>query len=276
MRTVPKIVLLALLGLLVLTSAGAGAATSGQADQPDRPLRVLTYNIRHGQGIDGVLDLERIAGLIERSGADVVGLQEVDKHWSRRSGWEDQPAWLARRLDLHYAYGPNLDLPPLRPGSPRRQYGTAILSRFPIEGSRNTVLPRYPRQERRGLLVATITVRGTTVRFVDTHLSSSNKVERLEQAEQVVHLLGASDEPTVIVGDFNARPDAPEITTLTARWRDTWTEVGVGPGYTIEAGNPTARIDYVLHSEKMRAVSAVVLDTSGSDHLPVLAELSVS
>jgi endonuclease/exonuclease/phosphatase family metal-dependent hydrolase len=257
-------------GLLMLIPTAAAATPD---NQPDRPLKVLTYNIHHGQGIDGALDLERIAAMIDESGADLVGLQEVDKFWSSRSNWEDQPAWFAERLDMHVAYAANLDLPPLNPGEPRRQYGTAILSRFPIKDFHNTLLPLYPGQEQRGLLEATIKVRGKDLLFADTHLTSSNNAERLDQAKRVVELLGASKQPTVLVGDLNARPAAPEITTLTAHWRDTWAEVGVGPGYTIEADNPTARIDYVLHSGGVLARSAEVITTNGSDHLPVFAQL---
>lgn len=238
-------------------------------------LNVLTYNIHHGRGLDGVLDLERIAAMIDDSGADLVGLQEVDKHWSARSDWEDQPAWFAQRLGMHVVYAANLDLPPLNPGEPRRQYGTAILSRFPIKDFHNTLLPTYPGQEQRGLLEAIIEVRGNELRFADTHLTSYSKAERRRQARRVVELLGASEQPTVLVGDLNARPRAPEITTLTAHWRDTWTEVGDGPGYTIKAGRPTARIDYVLHSGGVLARSAEVITTYGSDHLPVFAELSL-
>lgn len=239
------------------------------------PLKVLTYNIHHGRGLDRVLDLERIAAMIDESGADLVGLQEVDKHWSARSDWADQPAWFAQRLGMHVAYAANLDLPPPNPGEPRRQYGTAILSRFPIRDFHNTLLPIYRGHEQRGLLEATIDVRGIDLRFADTHLTSSNRAERLDQARRVVKLLGASERPAVLVGDLNARPRALEITTLTAHWRDTWTEVGDGPGYTIKANNPTARIDYVLHSGGVLARSAEVITTYGSDHLPVFAEVSL-
>ena len=206
--------------------------------RPARPLTVMTYNIHHGAGIDGVLDLERIAVLIEKSGADVIGLQEVDRHWDVRSNWVDQPAWFAQRLKMHYAYAANLDLPPVNPGEPRRQYGTAILSKYPIKDFTNTLLPLYPTGEQRGLGVASIKVRGADLRFANTHLTSNNNAERLEQAQKVVELLGTSKVPTLLVGDLNATPDAPEIKTLTAVLADTWTEVGVGPGYTIEAGQP--------------------------------------
>ena len=85
--------------------------------------------------MDGRLDLERIAGEIERGAADVIGLREVDRHWSSRSEFVDQAGWLARRLGVHVAYAANLDLVPLEPGQTRRQYGTAVLSRLPSSGA---------------------------------------------------------------------------------------------------------------------------------------------
>ncbi|MDX6249308.1 MAG: hypothetical protein QOF10_2668 [Kribbellaceae bacterium] len=271
-RKLPSGLLVAFAGLLVLTPTTAAAAETAV---PGRQLHVTTYNIHHGAGTDGVLDLERIAQVIEKSGADVVGLQEVDKHWSARSNWVDQPAWLARRLHLHVAYAANLDLPPVNPGEPRRQYGTAVLSRYPIKDFDNTLLPLYPGGEQRGLAVASIKVRGRDLRFANTHLTSDNNAERLDQAQKVIEFLGGSNQPTVLVGDLNARPETRELKTLTAIWRDTWTAVGVGPGYTVEADNSTARIDYLLHTPTLRPTSAKVLTTNASDHLPVTATFSL-
>jgi endonuclease/exonuclease/phosphatase family metal-dependent hydrolase len=263
-------------GLLMLLPTTTATAAPDTIGRPGRPLTVMTYNIHHGVGIDGVLDLERIAVPIETSGADVIGLQEVDNHWSARSNWVNQPAWFAERLEMHYVYAANLDLPPVDPGEPRRQYGTAILSRYPIKDVTNTLLPRYPTGEQRGLAVATIKVRGAELRFANTHLTSNNNAERLEQAQKLISLLGTSTTPTLLVGDLNARPDAPEIKTLTAVLADTWPEVGDGPGDTIEADNPTARIDYLLHSPQVTPISAMVPATLASDHLPVVGRFVIS
>ena len=65
------------------------------------------------------------------------------------------------------------------------------------------------------MLEATIKVRGTTLRFTNTHLTHNNNAERQEQADRVAELLAASRRPTVLVGDLNAEPTAPEIKTLT-------------------------------------------------------------
>ena len=51
-----------------------------------RAVRVLTYNIHHGEGMDGKIDLERIAAVIKRLEPDVVALQEVDVKTTRSQG----------------------------------------------------------------------------------------------------------------------------------------------------------------------------------------------
>jgi endonuclease/exonuclease/phosphatase family metal-dependent hydrolase len=271
-RPKPKIIVLAVLAALACLLATASPAAAGGHH---RRLEVLTFNIHHGAGTDGVLDLERVARVIEDSGADVIAMQEVDKHFGARSEWVDQPAWFAERLRMHVTFAANLDLPPVNAGEPNRQYGTAILSKYPIKHSQNTLLPMYPGQEQRGLLEATIKVHGNTVVVADTHLTHNNNAERQEQADKVVEVLGERRHPTVLTGDLNATPDAPEIQTLTAVWDDAWTEVGEGPGYTYDTANPTKRIDYVLHSHTVRAKAAEVITTDASDHLPVLAVLDV-
>ena len=123
-------------------------------------LTLLSYNIHSGVGLDGALDLGRIADVIAASGADLVALQEVDRHRREQSRFEDQPGLLAERLGFHLAYAANLDDEPARPGAPRAQYGTALLSRLPLEDPANTLLPCFRGSEQRGLLEATVAVDG--------------------------------------------------------------------------------------------------------------------
>jgi endonuclease/exonuclease/phosphatase family metal-dependent hydrolase len=259
-------------GLATPAAAGPGSA---RPSAPDRPVRVMSYNIHHGVGIDGRLDLGRIAAEIRASGADIVGLQEVDRHWSERSAFADQAQELARMLRMHVVYGANLDLDPLNPGEPRRQYGTAILSDAPIHDWQNTLLPRTGNLEQRGLLEALVTVRGVPVRVFNTHLQHNSQQERIAQIAAIRDIIGVPQESVVLTGDLNARPDTPEITAITEDLVDAWTEAGVGDGYTLSATNPYARIDYVMHTDDVVARTAAVLSTEGSDHLPVIADLEL-
>ncbi|WP_235714609.1 endonuclease/exonuclease/phosphatase family protein [Neobacillus dielmonensis] len=147
--------------------------------------------------------MKRIAKTIEDEGADVIGLQEVDNHWSERSDFQDQAKWLAERMGMFYVYAANLDKAPLNEGESRRQYGTAILSKYPILHSENHSLTKIGKTEQRGLLEATINVKGNQLHFFNTHLALTT-AERHIQTQEIIDIAGQSEGPKVIMGDFNA------------------------------------------------------------------------
>jgi len=237
------------------------------------PLRLLSYNIHSGVGLDGRLDLDRIGDVIDDSGADVVALQEVDRFRREQSAFEDQPAVLAQRLGMHLAYAANLDGEPAHPGAPRAQYGTALLSRLPLESSTNTLLPSFEGSEQRGLLEATVVVGGGPLRVLGTHLQWDSETERTRQAEAIVATLDA--RPTVLLGDLNTTPGSPAYRCLAARLDDAWTLVGEGEGHTFEAEPPPRRIDYVWVGGGVVAVSAEVLPSVASDHSALRVEVTL-
>jgi endonuclease/exonuclease/phosphatase family metal-dependent hydrolase len=243
--------------------------------ESEAAVTVMSFNIHHGQGTDGVLDLERIARVIRASGAGIAGLQEVDRHFAERSNWADQGAELAELLDWHVAYGANIDLNPPAPGRPRIQFGNAVLSRYPIACWENTHLFRSPGEEQRGLLHAEVDVAGVRLHVYVTHLDAFSETDRVQQARQVVKLVGENC-PAVLLGDFNARPDTPEIGRLRAALTDTWTAAaGRGPHAAHPADAPAARIDYIFTSQQLTAAwtSCSTDEPAASDHVPVVSRL---
>ena len=293
-RAVMWPVLLAI--LLAATSASNALAAPGDPPQRPRELRVMTYNIHHGAGNDSctppprttppqpecALDLQRIADVIRAYDPDLVGLQEVDRYWAR-SGYVDQAAWLAAELGMHYCYGANLDHGPDSHATVPHQYGTAILSRYPILACENTLLPKAdPRTEQRGLLEALVEVEGTPLRFYNTHLQHTGGpggADRTVQVEAILEQIGRPRESVVLVGDLNARPDWPELAPLYERFEDAWLEAGSEPGYTYPASptaEPDRRIDYVF-VRRVGVESAQVAITPetrmAADHYPVVADL---
>ena len=68
----------------------------------------MTFNIHHGEGLDGKVDLDRISKVILEANADAVALQEVDRN-TRRAGGVDMVQELGKRTDMHVAFGSNLD-----------------------------------------------------------------------------------------------------------------------------------------------------------------------
>lgn len=237
----------------------------------------MTFNIQHGRGVDLRVDLARTARVIRDAGAQVVGLQEVDRCYGRRSGFLDQATWLAKELDMHVVYGANVDRDPATPGGARCQFGNAILSAFPIVDWENLHLPRSGRHEQRGLLRARIDADGGFWQAYVTHLQHDDRAARLVQAQAIRQLLGTAEDPVVLMGDLNAQATTPEVRALTDVLVDTWAAAGVGRGYTSASPVPTQRIDYVLQSPGGRTCAAFVVSSMpgriASDHLPVVADV---
>lgn len=279
---------LVLAGLLTLAAPAAAepAADHGAAPAGRHvPLRVASYNIHTGIGADGRLDLARTARAIEATGADVVGLQEVDVHWGERSDWQDQAAELARMLDMTMFFAPIYDLDPPAPGQPRRRYGLALLSRHPIVHAENHEITRLSTQDSDpvpapmpGFPEVVINVRGALVHVYATHLDyRADPSVREMQVADTLRILAedGAEAQQVLVGDFNAPPTAPELAPLWQRMTDAWAAAGSGAGHTYPATDPTRRIDYVTTSPGIRVEAVRVPDTTASDHLPVVADLTV-
>ncbi|MGH3623342.1 MAG: endonuclease/exonuclease/phosphatase family protein [Sciscionella sp.] len=108
-----------LLAALFCGSTAFSPATAAAA-QPTT-LRVMSYNIHAGLSSAGTLNLDGTAREIENSGADVVGLEEVDVHWDARSAYVDEAHALAEKLDMRVFFAPIYDAPAAIPGAPRRR-----------------------------------------------------------------------------------------------------------------------------------------------------------
>ena len=239
------------------------------------PLRVMTFNIRSGNG-----NLAGTADAIRASAPDLVALQEVDVHWAERSNFVDQATVLGEQLRMQVRFALIYRFPGATPQDPPREFGVALLSKFPILDWSNHVITRLSTQETNpvpaplpGFLEARIDVGGTAVRVFNTHLDyRSDPRVRQQQVSEMLRYIGDASGPTLLFGDLNAPPDAPEIQRLLAKLTDAW-PASAGPGLTDPADEPRKRIDYVLVSKQFRVSSASVPVTLASDHRPVLVDL---
>ena len=216
-------------------------------------VRLATFNIRHGRGLDGRVDLERTARVIRDLDADLLALQEIDRFFER-SGNEDQVEVLSRLTGYRLAFGATFS-------TGDSAYGIALATRTPVDAAYIS-LPRAGREEPRGVMVA----RTLGATFLATHLSAAPEARRL-QIEALARQVGAIEGPVALLGDLNA--SRRELGPLV--------DAGLGrPGWrplTSPARFPIRQIDHILAGGGARVIERGKAWSRASDHLPALATL---
>lgn len=253
----------------------SGCSSGRQQDKTNSTFRVMTYNIHHGEGIDSTLDLKRIAALIQETGADIVALQEVDRGVERTNKM-DIMTELSDLTGMAYAFGKNIDYQ-------GGDYGNGFLSRFPILEEKNHHYAMIRSGEQRGLLCLVIEVKGREIVLMNTHIDyRQDDAERLMNVDEILSMARTfSPKPVILCGDFNDTPESRTIAKLGGAFVDSWTLAGTGEGFTYPTEAPKKRIDYAFSSREidsapLRVVSARVIRSEASDHLPVLVEFELS
>jgi endonuclease/exonuclease/phosphatase family metal-dependent hydrolase len=257
--------------LLALPWAGASESElANAAIATKKTLRVMSYNIHVGVGMDKKLDLERIAAVIIHENPDIVGLQEVDRGVKRTEG-KDEIAELAKLTRMDFSFAHNLDYQ-------GGQYGVAILSRHLIQRSDHQRYENNRESERRGMLRVEVEFDRKILNFATTHLDYQFEDGRLFETEQLLRLLDHVSGPLIVAGDFNDEPSGSAYKLMLSKFQDGWIQAKAkGEGLTYPADKPVKRIDYVFvrASDKMRVKKAWVVETLASDHLPLMAEVEV-
>ncbi|WP_437187966.1 endonuclease/exonuclease/phosphatase family protein [Planctomicrobium sp. SH668] len=252
-----KHVIVVLLGLVVSLCPALKA-------EAEETIRVMTYNIHHGEGLDEKLDLSRIARIIKEAKADLILLQEVDSR-AKRSHSVDQVAELAKMTGLHGQFSKAIALQ-------GGEYGQAILSRYPIEAHQIHKLTGKPKSEQRIAAEHVVEINGRNVRVVTVHLDFSSPESTQQQAKEVLNILSESVEPVILGGDFNATPDSPALSLF----KENWEGVESPKENTFPADQPRTQIDFilVLKGKGLSIQSGKVIEESvASDHRPVLTEM---
>lgn len=230
-------------------------------------IKVLCFNLRFGE----LASLEELASFIDSIHPDVVALQEVDvrtfRDRAKHQNGKDFITELAFRTGMLSAYGRTIDYA-------GGYYGIGILSRFPFSETRRILLPMPEgAKEQRALLLAGIELPGgKEFTFVSTHLDHSTSAVRRVQVKALNAALSKIKSPVIVAGDFNAKPDSPEIADGMRKWQMACTH-----DYTIPSSAPSSKIDYIFYAPagRWRKTGAATPRVTLSDHLPLWAELEL-
>ena len=231
-------------------------------------MRVVSYNIKHGQGMDGNVDLKRIANVLKKLQPDFVGLQEVDLRVGR-SAKTNQVNDLAAMLSMHPGFGSFMNYQGGR-------YGMAILSRYPLRNVQSLRLPNG-NEPRVALIAEAQLPNGASVLLVNVHFDwVGNDKYRFAQATKLANHLRGQTKPFILLGDFNDGPDSRTLALfdeIALR-----TQKPEADRMTFSSTKPKREIDFIFCSPakawKVGRVE-VITEPLASDHRPVVAELTL-
>jgi len=234
---------------------------------PIDEIQVMSINLHQGFDARGNMAISEQALLIETSGADIISMNEVSRGWLL-DGSLDIFVWLSHNLGSSGYFGPSMgDL-----------NGNAIFSRFPLISSTNYRFLNDNSKIPRAYLQANFWVGDKQITVVSTHLAWDDGGPIAREAE-VRELTEKYQLPgTLILGDMNAYPDYENIERLfkNAGYSDGFKLAGQGVGYTWHALDPVYRLDYIFGSLGIKFKHFAILDTTISDHLPIIATISFS
>jgi endonuclease/exonuclease/phosphatase family metal-dependent hydrolase len=253
-------------------------------------LKVMTFNIQHG--IDGSdrYNLQRAIDTITSVLPDIVGLQEVTRNHPFYN-CDDQPARIAAGVsaatgmswDVSYQqewFTPDVSCQASGHGDGPETEGLTFLTRRSTSKAVMTALT----DSRIGMETA---IRDAySLPLVVTHLTSgtSSGATRSQQLNQLLAWSTGFGEPRILMGDFNARPDDPELQRMFATYHDAWNDaVKLGRAVGSGLSHGTTRIDYIffLPGTTLTLQSAEAIDTTAilgvaaSDHSPMVATFAV-
>lgn len=161
-------------------------------------IKVITFNIAHGKGLDGIVNIERQAEVIKEYKPDIVFLQEIDMY-TKRAGETNQIREISKKIYLPYcSMESNITLED-------GYYGDGIISRFPISFSVNYLMPLTDlNHEQRGILCNRISLGTAKINLFSVHLSTY-KDERILACKEINRIISKIDKNEIIIigGDFN-------------------------------------------------------------------------
>jgi endonuclease/exonuclease/phosphatase family metal-dependent hydrolase len=277
-----------ILGCLI-AAASLGASTAHPVARADAAggVTVMTFNIQHGIDGSNKYNLQRAIDTIAKVQPDLVGLQEVTRNHPYYN-CDDQPAKIAEGLKAATGrawsvvyeqewFTPNVECRDSGRGDGKETEGLVFLSPQPLGSPSMTPLP----VSRITLTVKPSALGGMAATV--THLASgkSNGPARMKEVEALLKTTEKFGASQIVLGDFNLKPEEPELQPMLTLFRDAWTmakEAGVASGP--EGTHKDARLDFIfVKGNDVQIVHAESLETSSwfgaaaSDHRPVVATL---
>ncbi|MEI6056983.1 MAG: endonuclease/exonuclease/phosphatase family protein [Lentisphaerota bacterium] len=223
------------------------------AEKPQ--IKVMTFNIHHAEGMDKVVDLARIAEIINKTAPDIAAIQEVDNKTERTSKI-DQAAELGNLTKMQVSFGKAINFQ-------GGEYGQILLHKPKLKSFETLQLPNQDKNEQRIALVASLDnyKEIPPFTFIGTHLENTSLTASLPQAQALVEKFGKTS-PIIIAGDFNSNPNDQTIKFVSNTWADATSSIK----NTFET---EGKIDYIFYGcpDQWKVIECKLIDSGiASDH----------
>ena len=228
-----------------------------------RTLHLTSYNIQHGEGLDGRIDHARQARILRKAHTDVAAIQEVDS-MTRRNGGLYSLEEIGRKAKMHSTFAPAINFQ-------GGKYGIGILSRKQPISVHRISLPG--REEPRMLLVAEF----KHYVVACAHLSLTDE-DRLSSVPIIVAEAGRWQKPFLLMGDLNDEPGSQFYKEMQKNF------LFLNPSYdkTFPADAPDICIDHVAVFKPTSSPDFTlsyyrtwVGEEQASDHRPLHAKIGI-
>jgi len=246
-------------------------------------IKVLQWNVWYHEKVDN------LTSFIKRTDADIVCAQELTVNFKDANPGVDVPKEIAKTCGYEYFFHP---MTIYGTDGEALQMGNGIFSKFPIANKNFIYVQKADpniksyETEDRSYIEVVLDIRGKQLKVGTVHLSYSKEFKdtekKLAESKKLYEAVQDNHERFILAGDFNATPDSQIIKQLSDIFihadpdtnRPTWTTKPFSyQGF--EANSRDWRLDYIFATEDINVVNNKIIETSYSDHLPILAEIQI-
>jgi endonuclease/exonuclease/phosphatase family metal-dependent hydrolase len=242
-------------------------------------IRILQWNIHYKE------DIRKIIAQIKRWNPDIVCLQELTQVCVHND-FQDTFELVKNTLHYHGYFALAHTYPSGEVG------GNGIFSRYPLESTSTVMVQNATAQddfsrEGRSVAVASVVLPGASIKIATTHLSYTNRFEptprKKKEVKRLLDLMKKQKGQFIMTGDFNCTPSSEYVQEIMRVLKS------AGPNFDLPTWTTKPfeyngfkedklrwRLDYVFHTPDVKIISSEILQTSASDHLPILVTVDIA
>ena len=226
-------------------------------------IKVVSYNIKHSKKTDEAIELFKENKNL--SDADIIFLQEMTPDGTEK---------IAKQLNYNYIFYPAI----LHPGL-KKDFGNAILSKWPIKNDYKVVLPpKTTKSRQRNAVGAVVTINTEEIIVFSLHMGIFIKPDaRKNLVKLIIDTVDNSYKHCIIGGDFNSFTKKDRKNIFDSFKMFDFHLATANIGWTYKQWfllNRELTLDHIYVKGMKTLAAGKIVNASASDHLPIWAKLT--